>query len=184
MKYHTTNVLKVKYSYLMAKELSQLGAEIRQRHYEQQQTDSEYWEKDKKAQEADGVTPDPLTGVAVPVLTLVDPQVHYENGIPDHDAANEAFRAEAEANFAEDQADEEEVQKNGATISNMIKAAPKVLAALLQPSDSPMALARLKVCQGCEHWTGTKCRKCGCFTALKVRLPSEACPIGKWGKEE
>jgi tetratricopeptide (TPR) repeat protein len=39
---------------------------------------------------------------------------------------------------------------------------------------------RLRTCGACEHHTGLRCRVCGCFTAVKTRLPHEACPIGKW----
>ncbi len=39
---------------------------------------------------------------------------------------------------------------------------------------------RLQVCRGCEYHTGLRCRVCGCFTTVKVRLPHEACPLGKW----
>ncbi|MDI7165347.1 hypothetical protein Q4565_11745 [Leptospira santarosai] len=28
-----------------------------------------------------------------------------------------------------------------------------------------------------------RCSICGCFVRLKTKLKSEACPIGKWGKE-
>ena len=181
--------LSVKYSYRMAKEIALASAEIRQRHYEAQQSNPEYWEEDKAAQEADGVEPDPATGVAVPVLHFTPPSVRYERGEPDHAAFNEAQRREQHeaaqaALAAESTVEEAEVEQNTLGIVGMMRAAPKVLSAMLKPSDSPMALKRLEVCKGCEHWTGSKCRKCGCFTALKVRLPSEACPIGKWAKEE
>ena len=39
---------------------------------------------------------------------------------------------------------------------------------------------RQKTCASCEHHTGVRCRLCGCFTSLKVRLPHERCPVGKW----
>jgi hypothetical protein len=42
---------------------------------------------------------------------------------------------------------------------------------------------RLVTCAGCPHHTGLRCRVCGCFTALKTRLPSEACPLGQWPAE-
>ncbi len=46
---------------------------------------------------------------------------------------------------------------------------------------SPGARAlRLATCEVCEHHTGTRCRLCGCFTALKTHLPHETCPAGKW----
>lgn len=61
-------------------------------------------------------------------------------------------------------------------------AARKAVVAAVTP-ESEMSNRRLEVCRGCENWTGMTCRVCGCLTALKVRLPSEACPIGKWTAE-
>ena len=50
--------------------------------------------------------------------------------------------------------------------------------------------ARLETCRNCEFWdskgfmdTG-RCRKCGCSTKAKLRMPTEKCPIGKWGAED
>lgn len=68
-------------------------------------------------------------------------------------------------------------------VGNYLSAIPKVAKALVMPADSEMAKRRLSVCGGCEKWTGKTCTVCGCFTALKVRLPEEACPIGKWSAE-
>jgi tetratricopeptide (TPR) repeat protein len=42
---------------------------------------------------------------------------------------------------------------------------------------------RLRVCAGCAQHTGMRCRVCGCFTAVKARLPHESCPLGKWPAE-
>lgn len=39
---------------------------------------------------------------------------------------------------------------------------------------------RLTVCQACPEFDQGQCKQCGCFTALKARLPAEACPLGKW----
>jgi tetratricopeptide (TPR) repeat protein len=39
---------------------------------------------------------------------------------------------------------------------------------------------RLRTCAGCEHYTGLRCRICGCFTNVKARMLQEECPIGKW----
>jgi tetratricopeptide (TPR) repeat protein len=41
---------------------------------------------------------------------------------------------------------------------------------------------RLQTCQTCEHYTGLRCRVCGCFVNVKSRMPHEDCPIGKWPK--
>lgn len=67
-------------------------------------------------------------------------------------------------------------------IVDYIKAVPSVLVASVT-ADSPMSKRRLAICKGCDQWDGSRCRQCGCFTGLKVRLPAEACPIGKWHAE-
>jgi hypothetical protein len=45
--------------------------------------------------------------------------------------------------------------------------------------------ARVKVCGGCELWDKMRatCKKCGCSTHHKLRLPHESCPLTppKWG---
>jgi hypothetical protein len=40
---------------------------------------------------------------------------------------------------------------------------------------------RMKVCEGCEHFTSNFCKKCGCFLPAKTLLPNSECPLGKWG---
>lgn len=42
--------------------------------------------------------------------------------------------------------------------------------------------ARLDACAVCDQHTGVRCRSCGCFTALKARLPHERCPLNRWPK--
>lgn len=46
--------------------------------------------------------------------------------------------------------------------------------------------ARLKLCDDCDYWRGWsagfgygRCRKCGC-SGLKLFLPTQVCPAGKW----
>lgn len=44
---------------------------------------------------------------------------------------------------------------------------------------------RLWVCSICPQWEGGRgklgrCRLCGCYTATKLRLATESCPIGRW----
>jgi hypothetical protein len=39
---------------------------------------------------------------------------------------------------------------------------------------------RQEMCATCEHFTGSKCKLCGCFTQAKQRMATEKCPIGKW----
>lgn len=39
---------------------------------------------------------------------------------------------------------------------------------------------RQDTCNTCEHFTGSKCKLCGCFAEIKMRMASEKCPVGKW----
>jgi hypothetical protein len=39
---------------------------------------------------------------------------------------------------------------------------------------------RQETCKSCEHFTGSRCKLCGCFTEAKQRMATEKCPIGKW----
>lgn len=43
---------------------------------------------------------------------------------------------------------------------------------------------RMAICHACEFHDATKgrCVKCGCVDTLKARIPSQACPIGKWAQ--
>jgi hypothetical protein len=61
----------------------------------------------------------------------------------------------------------------------VFQGAKKVMQALVTP-ESEKAQARLEICKTCPEWTGTRCKICGCFTKLKVRLEKEKCPLGKW----
>jgi len=46
---------------------------------------------------------------------------------------------------------------------------------------------REATCRACPEWDATalnntgRCRKCGCSTWAKLRMATEACPLGKWG---
>lgn len=49
-----------------------------------------------------------------------------------------------------------------------------------------MLAAREATCRACPEWDAAalnstgRCRKCGCSTWAKLRMATEACPIGKW----
>ena len=43
-----------------------------------------------------------------------------------------------------------------------------------------MAQQRWDTCNTCEHFTGTRCKLCGCFMKKKVGLLSSTCPTNKW----
>jgi len=70
--------------------------------------------------------------------------------------------------------------KDGEGVVKLLRAVPKVLTALTVSGTDVESERRLSICRGCEHFNGTRCLKCGCFSALKVRLATEHCPIGKW----
>ena len=67
--------------------------------------------------------------------------------------------------------------------AKIVAALPKIVQATVT-AESVMSRRRLDICRVCDKWTGGTCSICGCFTALKVRLKTEACPIGKWPAEE
>lgn len=50
--------------------------------------------------------------------------------------------------------------------------------------DETTRQARRKICDGCDKRNPVldKCRACGCFVALKIKLKTEACPLGNWQK--
>ena len=40
---------------------------------------------------------------------------------------------------------------------------------------------RWEVCQGCPELTpSNRCKQCGCFMKLKVKLKQATCPLNKW----
>jgi hypothetical protein len=56
---------------------------------------------------------------------------------------------------------------------------------VLDPSkqtDEKTASERMKICEECPRLIKTtkQCRECGCFMALKTKIESAVCPIGKW----
>ena len=65
-------------------------------------------------------------------------------------------------------------------------AARHVAAGMPQATDEQVA-ARFAICQGCEHFDGKACRKCGCPVVREKKFVSklswanESCPVGKWG---
>jgi hypothetical protein len=65
-------------------------------------------------------------------------------------------------------------------------AAKHVAAGMPQASEEEVA-RRFAICQGCEHFDGRACRKCGCPVVRerkfisKLTWAGESCPVGKWG---
>jgi len=65
------------------------------------------------------------------------------------------------------------------TVKHYAEGAVKAVKAMTLP-ETEESKARLAVCQGCDKWTGTSCKVCGCYVNLKVKIPEEKCPEGKW----
>jgi tetratricopeptide (TPR) repeat protein len=60
------------------------------------------------------------------------------------------------------------------------KALSEFVGSGLQTVSAEVRQKRLRVCAACPHFTGLRCRVCGCFTSAKARLPHEDCPLGQW----
>ena len=73
----------------------------------------------------------------------------------------------------------EEINENKKGIKHYAEGAVKAVKAVTLP-ETEESKARLAVCHGCDKWTGTSCKVCGCFVNLKVKIPEEKCPEGKW----
>ena len=65
------------------------------------------------------------------------------------------------------------------TVKHFLKGATKAVKAMTLP-ETEQSKARLAVCRGCDKWTGKSCKVCGCYVNLKVKIPEEKCPEGKW----
>jgi len=41
---------------------------------------------------------------------------------------------------------------------------------------------RMKICKQCEYLTSqfARCKICGCFMAIKTKIPMTKCPDGRW----
>jgi len=65
-------------------------------------------------------------------------------------------------------------------------AAQHVSAGLPQATEEEVA-RRFAICEGCEHFDGHACKKCGCPVIREKKFLSklswagESCPVGKWG---
>jgi len=61
-----------------------------------------------------------------------------------------------------------------------VQAAAKYLGSGLQSVPPETYQRRRQTCATCPHFTGLRCRVCGCFLSAKAWLPHESCPLGKW----
>ena len=69
--------------------------------------------------------------------------------------------------------------------ANLAKAAVgevKARVAGVTKLDAGEIYRRMEICRGCEHFIHgqNRCALCGCFAALKSRMRSQHCPVGKW----
>jgi hypothetical protein len=69
--------------------------------------------------------------------------------------------------------------KKESLIKHYAQGAVKAAKAMLLP-DTEESKSRLEVCHACSEWNGKSCKVCGCYVTLKVRIPEEKCPHGKW----
>lgn len=73
----------------------------------------------------------------------------------------------------------ESSEKINNKIMHYAQGAVKAVKAMTLP-ETEESKARLVVCRGCDKWTGSSCKVCGCYVNLKVKISEEKCPEGKW----
>ena len=66
------------------------------------------------------------------------------------------------------------------TVINVVKVA-KETGDVLAPDE--LQKKRLKICQMCEHFDGTRCQICKCFMSVKTKLLGANCPKGRWDEK-
>jgi ribosomal protein L40E len=72
-------------------------------------------------------------------------------------------------------------------VANFAASAARHVAAGMPQATEEQVAERFAICQGCEHFDGTACRKCGCPVVREKKFLSklswagESCPVGKWG---
>jgi hypothetical protein len=60
--------------------------------------------------------------------------------------------------------------------ANLAGAAVRFVVSGLKVATPEEQARRLAICQACGHFSGKKCRICGCASRWKARLSSEHCP--------
>lgn len=74
--------------------------------------------------------------------------------------------------------------------ANFVTAAAKHVAAGAPMASDEEVASRFAICQGCEHFDGKACGKCGCQVnrerayLSKLSWADQSCPVGKWGPSE
>lgn len=88
------------------------------------------------------------------------------------------------SNVASGQATPTAKQVTGPNLLAMAFSAAKSLTKFvrsgLKTAPAEIRESRLQTCSACTHFTGLRCRVCGCFASVKSRMAHESCPIGKW----
>ena len=73
---------------------------------------------------------------------------------------------------------------SGPGLLRMAMSATKAMATFvgsgLKTTPADLQQKRTQTCATCEHHTGMRCKVCGCFTHVKIKMMHEDCPIGKW----
>ncbi|MGO8753108.1 MAG: hypothetical protein ACLQNE_44765 [Thermoguttaceae bacterium] len=64
------------------------------------------------------------------------------------------------------------------------KGLSRFIASGLKTVDPQTLAIRREQCSRCAQYTGLRCRVCGCYTNLKLRLPYEQCPLHLWQSVE
>jgi hypothetical protein len=68
--------------------------------------------------------------------------------------------------------------------ANLTEAVANVLTSLVRGgkvlADKETRDARIAICEQCPSLVNNRCVKCGCYTAAKVAIQTEKCPIEKW----
>jgi hypothetical protein len=64
-------------------------------------------------------------------------------------------------------------------VVHVAAAVVKAITGTARPNEK-IERARMKACRGCPKYSLGRCRFCGCIVALKIRVESEKCPLGKW----
>jgi hypothetical protein len=72
-------------------------------------------------------------------------------------------------------------------VKNFAASAARHIAAGAPQASEEEVARRFAICEGCEHYDGKACRKCGCPVVRekkflsKLSWANESCPVGKWG---
>ena len=77
---------------------------------------------------------------------------------------------------------------SGPGLLRMAMSATKAMATFvgsgMKTTPADIQQKRMQTCATCEHHTGMRCKICGCFTHVKIKMVHEDCPIGKWPGSE